>query len=257
MFRPFLCSVPYPKPCYNKDMSKVLWVFAVFLMLSGMWLPPAIAQTDLEKRPTFMVDPYYNKMVREAIRDRPERFDFMRFRSLYSRSSFYDPIGEDALREINALAYAAMNEEDEERAQGALFGYQTRVSEHMAHIDVVLQALSLARQDKRFGDAQFFEWMRDGLVKTVVISGDGYSLKGAYDVITPSEEVLLFRRLGFRSLETKNVKQGGLFYNIHTVEQAGEADSRVVFVNTTIPLRYLEMLEDYRSKNTSLDIRKR
>ena len=200
--------------------------------------------------------PYYNKMVRNALKNKPARFDFMKLRILYARTRQYDPIGEAALKTINDFAYIVLHDEDPERAAGALFAYQAEVAKHLAHIDVVLLALSLAREDKRFGRPEFFEWMRDGLIKTVVISGDGYTLNGAYDVITLSEEVILFNRINFQKNETIPVREGIIHYNMHDGEDVQSGRKRTVFVNTSIPMKHLELLQLEQKKTFTLDIGK-
>ncbi len=200
--------------------------------------------------------PYYNGMARNALKNKPARFDFMKFRVLYVRTRQYDPIGETALKTINDLAYIVIHDENPERVAGALFAYQAEVAKHLAHIDVVMLALSLAREDKRFGHPEFFEWMRDGLIKTVLISGDGYTLNGAYDIITLSEEVILFNRLNFQKNETIPVKEGIVYYNMHDGEDMQSGRKRTVFVNTSIPMKHLEALRVEQKETFTLDIGK-
>lgn len=210
----------------------------------------------LDYRQSYIIDPLYREMARDALKNKSPRFDFMQFRSYYSRTRQYDPLSEDTLQELNSLAYIVLNDEDPERAETALFAYQAVTSDHLANIDVVMQALSLARQDSRFGNPAFFEWMRDGLVRTVTISGDGYTLRGAYDVITTTEEILLFNRLGFQRVDTQAVKEASVYYNMHEVIDTSSGETRTVFVNTTIPMRYLDAIEVERQKALTLDIRK-
>ncbi|MEZ5814717.1 MAG: hypothetical protein R3E13_08405 [Alphaproteobacteria bacterium] len=235
-----------------------LFITAFFILV----LPHSAAAQRLrdaplkDTSPGYMDTPYYNKMVRDALKDRSPYFDFMQFRILYARTRQYDPGGERVLKTVNDLAYLALHEEDPQRAETALFAYQTEVSNHLANIDVVLLALSLAREDKRFGRVDFFEWMREGLVKTVLISGDGYTLNGAYDVITLSEELLLFSRLGLKRIDTKAAHEGIIYYNMHTAEDLRTGEKRTVFVNTSIPMRHLEEARE-KEKSFTLDLRKR
>jgi len=210
--------------------------------------------TDYQQ--SFLVNPHYNKMAREALKDKPKRFGFMRFRSLYSRTRQYDPIGENTLKSLNNLAYIVFNEQDPDRIKTALFGYQSIVSDHLAHLGVVMQALSLAREDRRFGNPSFFEWVKEGIIRTVVISGDGFTLQGAYDVITLEEETVLFHRLGIKPVESRAVKEGFIYYNMHDVEEVGTKAKRAVFVNTTIPMKYLEALSQEQDKLKTKIIRK-
>ena len=232
----------------------LLAVVFVAILPSFAHAQEAVKPTDYQR--SYMVNPYYNGMVRDALKNKPKRFDFMQFRSFYSRTRQYDPIGEEALKELNSLAYIALHDEDPERVDTALFAYKSVLHDHLANLAVVMQALSLAREDERFGDPKFLEWMREGLVKTVVISGNGYSLRDAYDVITLQEEILLFNRLGFQQLETKAVREDTIYYNMHDVKDLKTGKTRTVFVNTTIPMKYLEAKQEEIERFYSLDIRK-
>ena len=185
--------------------------FYIFLISIFCAFPfTTAAQSNLSDGP-------YTSQVRLALSEKPARFDFMQLRILYAQTSHYDPLGDETLGAMNDYAYIVLNDPDQEKVKTALFVYQALVSNHLAHVGVVMQALSLARQDKRFGKPEFFEWVRDGLVRTVVISGDGYTLRGAYDVITLPEEGLLFSRLGFERLQTQEAQEGATYYSVHDV----------------------------------------
>ena len=230
-------------------------------MISAATLPCSAHAQDVVIKPTdyqrsFVVNPFYNDMARDALKNKPDRFDFMRFRSLYSRTRQYDPVGEKTLDRLNKFAYTALHHQYDFERESALNSYKELVSDHLANLAVVMQALSLAREDKRFGNPEFFEWVREGLVKTVVISGDGYTLRGAYDVITMQEEILLFNRLGFQQIDTQAVKEHLIYYNMHDVKDISTGKTRTVFVNTSIPMRYLEAVEEEAEQFYSLDIRK-
>ena len=241
-------------------MMRIFTIVALVITLITISVQNAAAQrlrdAPIVKQKNYLDTPYYNQMARDALSNQPAKFGFMKFRGLYARTRQYDPFGDKALKTINDLVYIVLHDEDPERVETALFAYQTEVSNHLAHIDVVMLALSLAREDKRFGKVKFFEWMRDGLIETVVISGDGYTLAGAYDVITLSEEVILFNRLGFRKIDTKPVKEGIIYYNMHDVEDLRDGTKRTVFVNTSIPMKYLEILKEEQQELFTLDIGK-
>lgn len=240
-------------------MRRIIFT-AIIGILACISAPHARAQQDINDSPelayrqTYLATPHYNEMVRDALRNKSPHFDFMQFRTLYARTRQYDPMGKKTLDEMNNLAYVVLNDEDPGRAQGALFAYQMLVSNHLANIDVVMQALSLAKQDKRFGNPAFFEWVKDGLIKTVIISGDGYTLQGAYDVITLSEETILFRYLGFKPLQSQVRKEGTVYYDMCDVEEEATGKKRAVFVNTTIPMEYLDALKKVQNQNLSIDL---
>ena len=229
-----------------------IFYYSLFLILSSVsgggfaYAQPTSEVKATDYRQSYLANPYYNQMATEALEHKPPRFDFMKFRSYYSQTRQYDPMGTRILKDLDELAFIVMNDDDPERAATALFGYKTLVKDHLAHIDVVLHALALAREDRRFGDYKFYQWVRDGLMNTVVISGDGYTLAGAYDVITLSEETMLFNRMGFQQIDSQMVKESIVYYNMHDIVDVNTGEKRAVFVNTSIPMRYLEALEKDR-----------
>ena len=212
------------------------------------------ATTDKQDR-AYRANPRYDKMAREALVNRPKNFDFMRFRSLYSQTRQYDPIAEEALKLLNDLAYTAKNAKDPQKAELALKGYQQVVATHLANLDVVVQALALAREDKRFGSVGFFEWMRDGLINSVVVSRKGRSFNDAFAIITFAEETVILYHLGLQLLKTTPVQEARIYYNMNDVRDLRTGEEWTMFVNTRIPMRFLELQEKESEKNT-FDIKK-
>ena len=56
--------------------------------------------TPIEK--SYLDTPYYNQMARDALKNKPARFDFMKFRIFYARTRQYDPIGEETLKAVKS-----------------------------------------------------------------------------------------------------------------------------------------------------------
>ncbi|MGB4107369.1 MAG: hypothetical protein WBK55_06190 [Alphaproteobacteria bacterium] len=184
--------------------------------------------------------PQYETLVRNAIRARPKNFDFGALRSYYTLVPQYDPLGDTARREILDLAYKIQNDPDPAVRKDAFDKYGALVSAHLANIDVISQALVLSREDKIFGDPKFFDYMRSGLLRNIVTSGDGRSLVGAYDAVTLGEETALLKALRLRLLRSEPRESGGVYYNMLEV-QAGDAyDPYWIFVDVTKPMVFLE-----------------
>ena len=109
----------------------------------------------------------------------------------------------------------------------------------LANIDVVSQAIVLAKDDKRFGDPNFFRWMRAGLLQSVLDSGDGVNLFRAYDVVTLGEDTALIGALHVKSIKIETRESGGDYYNLHTVTDADHTGPYTIFVDTTKPMTFL------------------
>ncbi len=201
-------------------------------------------------------NPQYELMVRTALSDMPEKgFDFTRLRSLYSQTRQYDPIGQDALKLMNDLAYTAINTKDPEKAQLALRGYQQVVATHLGNLGVVMQALSMARSDKRFGKVAFFEWVRDGIIRSVMLGRKGRSLKDSFGVLTLPEETLTIAYLGLRLLKSTPVQEARVFYNMNEVQDPKTGEKWTLFVNTSVPMQFLQIKRE-ENEGVKFDIRK-
>ena len=187
-----------------------------------------------------VVNPRYDFMVREAMMKMDDNFRFNRLRSLYVDTSQYDPIGDDAIARMQRLAYTVQRGDNPEERAMALDNYRNLVMLHMGNIRVVAQALSFAKIDSDFGSERFFSWLRKGLVRDILNTGDGKTIRTAYHVITLTEETVLLGQLGYRVLDTQSVDSDGLFYNMHEIEDIRSGQKSILYVNTTRPMRFLK-----------------
>ena len=210
-------------------------------------MPSAPAQKPSSPRPVppeykgdFMSVPLYDTLVRQAIRSRPKNFEFGTLRVYYTQVPQYDPIGDTARREIMDLAFTVQNDPDQNKRKEAFDKYGALVSAHLGNIDVVTQALALSREDKLFGDPAFFEYMRRGLLKSIMSSGDGSSLANAYDAMTLGEETALLNALRLRLIKTEPRESGGVYYNMNEVQEPDAAAPYWIFVDVSKPMVFLE-----------------
>jgi hypothetical protein len=153
----------------------------------------------------------------------------------------YDPVADDTRRKMLNLAYKIENEKDEAKIKEALDSYTQLVIAHLGNMKIVLQAQALARQDKRFGDPAFFQQVHAGLLRNVMLSGDGSTLLEAYHVITPEEEVALLAALRIKVLQTHYAHSGIVYYNMHDYIDEKKNTSRSIFVNVTRPMKHLDL----------------
>ena len=109
-----------------------------------------------------------------------------------------------------------------------------------ANLAVVAQALSLSKQDRRFGDPDFLTLVRNGLFQDVRNSGTGQTLNDAYDVITMAEETMLLANLDVELVKTISRESGGTYYNMHNVKDRKTGKPYTIFVDTTKPMLFLK-----------------
>ena len=212
----------------------------------------ATDQFDVNQSTDYVSQPMYDKLVQQAIKTRSNEFEFGLFRSLYPQTRQYDPLGEEISHDIVGLAYEVENAQDVEKRKTALEEYKRLVTEHLANIDVVSQALSLSRNNQVYGDPSFFEWMRAGLLRDVLGSGTGDSLAGGYDIITLGEETALLNALRLRVLQTDARHAGRLWYNMHLVKDAKHPQPYWIFVDITSPMKAIEAYKNNQSQPLSL-----
>ena len=203
----------------------------------------------------FTVGPNYRKMVRQVLTYIPDNFNFGSFRNLYSQTEYYNPMGEDIRNQMLQHAFIVQTSENPEEVKEALSKYRTLLYMHLANIDIVTQALSLARQDSRLGDEDQLKKVKIGLFKSILLSGDGTSLNRAYNTITLMEETMLLSHLGFKVEETEYVSMNRLRYNMHLGTTIKTQEEGTVFVDVTVPMKYLERMQRKKKKKGFLNFK--
>ncbi len=222
--------------------------YLILMAFLSCFALPAAAQGDFSskiyKHPNettaYRANPRYNYMVQQAETERSPYFDFTNFRRYYMETRQYDPLGEQTTDQLLRLSYEAENAQSEKESARAFAAFRVLAKDHLANLRITLYALSLARSDNRYGDYTLYTWARDGLIRDVVISGNGKNLDEAYDVITPTEERALFHQLGVAPIKTESKVAGYYRYNVHLVQDKRTNARRRLFVNTTFLVKFLE-----------------
>lgn len=222
----------------------------IFFLLLIVFATPAMAQDFTGREATdYASGSEYKSLVYDALEMKPD-FDFSYFRVLYSSLQNYDPLSENLQREMLALASTIKVEPLSDKRVDALERYTNLTLQNLANIDVVVMALSLSEEDKKFGNPEFFKWMYKGLLESVMRSGTGTSLNRAFKVVTLGEESALLSRLGFKIMGTQPGHEGSVYYNMHRVQDPKAKQIYTVFVDTTIPMTFLEE-QDVRQNTIS------
>lgn len=200
--------------------------------------------------------PYYRMLARQALEEQPKDFSFAMFRGRYAMTVQYDPEAHTALERLLGDAYQLQEGAKDPAARAAAaVDYNKVLFDHLANIDVVTQALSLARQDTRLGDAKALEWIRAGLAQSVMQSGTGKTLNEAYDILTLGEETALLAGLGVQVLRTDARESGGTYYNMHLVRDSASGEEYTVFTDLSRPMRCLEEKRALERYNKGLSAR--
>lgn len=193
---------------------------------------------------TYVFDPQYRQMVRQLMTYVPPTYNFGTFRKIYTQSKYYDPMGVQPAEDLLGYAYAVETSDNADKSAAALERYNGVLTQHLADIGVVRQAYALARQNPRFGDTGALLQIYNGLLESIMRSGDGLRLNTAYHVITLAEEVIVLGQIGLRIAETKYHEMSIMKYNMHFVKDPAPDQPLTIFINIGVPLRELESRED-------------
>ena len=217
--------------------------------------PPRVIYAPFDDSYNYAAGPLYRQMIVTAMTRRPADFNFTQFRSLYAQYAHYEPLAALTQNMMLDKAFYIIQEKDDAKREKMLLDYRLLVQRHLANIDIVSQALALARQDARFGDPELYAWLRRGLLDSVLHSGNGQTLATAYEIIALGEETALLSALGVRVIQSLNRESGMVAYNIYDVEVLRDGSKRSIFTNITIPMNTLQARQ--RDSALSVDIRSR
>ncbi len=197
-------------------------------------------------------NPYYKKEVIKALQKRSGNFDFGRMRDYYTQTSQYDPYADKIQEKLYMISYIVAQNKDPDAVAQAFTDFSEIIKAHMPNINVITLAISMAKEDKRYGDPKFYQWISQGIMHTVTRSGDGSSFSAAYSVLCTDEEDLLLRHLKVAALKSELIPYGSRYYNLHEVKDLRTGAVRELFVDVTIPLAKAESVKSKSRKKFNL-----
>lgn len=201
---------------------------------------------------SYIANPYYKKEVQKAIQKRRGDFSFLRMRDYYVQSSQYDPFANGIKNRIYEISYEVSQRLDPAESAPYLEEFDSIIKTHLANMNVILLAISLAEEDARYGDPAFYKWVMRGLLHELLKQGDGTSFNQSYGIITTDEEVLLLQHLGVKVVDMELIPYGSRYYNIHTVKDPRTGKKRELFIDITMPLAKAEHIESLKSRKLNL-----
>ena len=228
---------------------------------------PSLAHAQSFKRDTrfdndhiqgraYQANPIFSALAHEIYNGPAKRFSFTNFRRNYAQTRQYAPIAHDVVRALLDTAYLVQNPKETGDEEIALRAYTSLLMDHLANLRVVEQALSLSLQDSRFGNVAALKRVRAGLLDNLLRSGNGSSLRKAYDVITLEEEIALIRLLGLRTTDSHPRLEGIVHYTMHDVTAPETGEAFTVFINTSFPMHFLSAQASAVQQQLPLNIRR-
>jgi len=202
---------------------------------------------------TYYNNPYYKKEAQEVFAHQfdPD-FNFNDLRRYYAKTTQYDPLADATRQKLYDISYRVIHGEDPEDVQKALEEFSDILRDHLGNVNVVALATSLAREDSRFGDPKFYQWITQGIMKVVKRQGDGSSFEDAYYIVATDEEDLLLRALNVTALSTELIPYGPRYYNLYMVRDNETGKERELFLDVTLPLARAQYLHDQTGREIDL-----
>jgi hypothetical protein len=191
-------------------------------------------------RPTVLDPDYASQLDFDELMERAQATDstlnFTDLRMAYTLTGNYNPYDRESTKTVTRI-YEAMDKDD---CQEALALASRLLEKNPLDIDLHFVSKACYRETGDSDRFKYHDYMADGLLRSILSSGDGKSTESAYVVISVDEEHALLHALNLRGITQGllDLPQGH-FDELKVFDQeAGEEFT--VFFNIDIPWAYLE-----------------
>jgi hypothetical protein len=175
----------------------------------------------------------YASLLERAKRSDPT-LDFKELRMAYTETKDYSPYSND--REALRAVVAALVSKEYDKA---LTQADKILSSNYVDINAHFGAFAAHKALQHADQSAFHRFMFDGLLKSVVNSGDGKTEETAFIVISTDEEYVLFDFLGLRPTGQALVNKDGHSYDKMTAVDPKTNQTVVYFFNIDKPFNWL------------------
>ncbi|MDO8281697.1 MAG: DUF4919 domain-containing protein [Thermodesulfovibrionia bacterium] len=163
-----------------------------------------------------------------------ESSDFTKLRLLYSKTAKYNPYASDQKK--SEEMYRAFNEgKFEEAVSYANLILDKNYVDLDAHLLLTFAYQEIGNSER----SGFHDFVVNGLLNSILASGDGESPKTAFVVITDKEEYAILQLLELQADEQKLVNEDGHSYDVFKATDLKTGQSSVLYFNVDIPLGWL------------------
>ena len=193
--------------------------------------PPARPYAYDVPYPRAEADAIYTDLAR-TLRAGDTAVDFTVLRLTYADSSSYLPSVQCGDRKA---MFQALHEK---RYRGALQAAEEMLERCPLDLDAHLAAGVSSGELGTSDRADYHRRIVDGLVRSILASGDGKSLKTAMTVIDVQEEYVAVNALGLETRSQELLSQGGRYFNeVRTIDPRSDA-AAVLYFNLDRPMRW-------------------
>ncbi|MBW1879479.1 MAG: DUF4919 domain-containing protein [Deltaproteobacteria bacterium] len=179
---------------------------------------------------------HFETLLEEALAD-PERADFVTLRMAYAQSLAYLPFGREQgeVEELHRRMAA-------ERWDEALDLVELLLESDPLSIPLRFAYAHVLEEDNDEVEAGFQRTFANGLLRTVLGSGDGRTAESAIQVLDMREMYLVLDVMGLRAIRSQLTQAGTEW--IDQVGAKGRDGERDVFFNVSIPQGWLAEVQE-------------
>lgn len=169
-------------------------------------------------------------------------YNFGPITQAYIKSKYYTPEPQQIIDSLYEHAFNAQNPKlSTTQKSNALQKFQSIIQQHIGNLDIINVALSLVSQDQNLTSGSIYtedvlKWIKRGLIRRLMFSGNGNSVKSPYSIVSPSEESLILQRKGVTLINTEEIVARGMYFRIHLVEDQKTGKPQKIYINFTAPI---------------------
>jgi hypothetical protein len=178
--------------------------------------------------------PKYESLLAQVKKSDPKA-EFLKLRMAFTETADYNPYDSDRKTQ-EEMAQALDKKEYDKAIQLTEKLLKTKYVDLKAHSVAHRAYTALGKADK----AKFHRWVFDGLVQSILKSGDGKTTATAYVVIATDEEYVVLGELGIRRTSQALMEEKGQkFDRMDGIDQKSK-ERVTLYFNVTKPLSWLK-----------------
>lgn len=177
----------------------------------------------------------YEELLAGAKRD-PHGADFTELRLAYTQSTEYDPYSPPDDNTLTALATAL----DAGDLQGAIDAIGHLLTSRYLDIEAHTYATSVYKQLGDEVKSTYHKLFAEGLVRSIMQSGNGRSYQTAFVVVDVAEEYALLKVLGIDSAPQSLREYGGHHFDVFEIHNAHTGETTETYFNIDLPKLWLD-----------------
>ncbi|MBI5745619.1 MAG: DUF4919 domain-containing protein [Nitrospirae bacterium] len=171
----------------------------------------------------------------ERVKKGDKPVDFREFRLAYTKTQDFNPYEDD--EDTHRKVFDALDKKEYEKAAAYA---KTILEKDYVNIDAHFASKIFYREMKDEERADFHDFIVQGLINSILDSGDGRSPETAYQVIRPREEYIILAVFGLKMKEQSLIESNSHQYDKLKVKDMKTGEASVIYFNVDIPKTWLD-----------------